>query len=186
MQDTQIAGVMIREALPSELQRILDINVAAFGSDIEAGLVRDLLDDPSAKPTLSLLALRDSEAIGHILFSAVQLTAETSPPPMSILAPLSVIPEAQSQGIGAALIKAGLEALSKAGTALVFVLGHPDYYSRHGFEPAGRLGFEAPFPIAEEHQEAWMVQALKPNAFNGTTGRLACADSLNKPEYWQE
>jgi len=179
-------NVTIREARPAELGRVLEINRLAFGSDIEAGLVRDLMEDPSAQPVLSLVAVQDNHAIGHILFSAVKLTGETSTPPMSILAPLSVVPEKQSQGIGGALIRAGLEHLSQTETALVFVLGHPGYYPRLGFQPAGCLGFEAPYPIAEKHADAWMVQALKPGALDGPSGHVECAEALDKPEYWME
>ena len=68
---------------------------------------------------------------------------------MAILAPLAVVPDAQGQGIGGALIEHGLSLLQRSGVGLVFVLGHPGYYPRHGFEPAGRLGFDAPFPILD-------------------------------------
>ena len=67
-----------------------------------------------------------------------------------ILAPLAVLPEAQSTGIGGQLIKEGLNQLKKSGVDLVFVLGHPDYYPRSGFTTAGVLGYEAPYPIPEE------------------------------------
>jgi putative acetyltransferase len=97
-----------------------------------------------------------------------------------------VIPEAQSQGIGSHLIKEGLRRLSASGVELVFVLGDPAYYSRSGFQPASVLGFEAPFPIAEEIADAWMVQELRPGVIGSVTGKVFCADALNKPEYWRE
>ncbi len=58
-----------------------------------------------------------------------------------------MIPEQQATGIGAALIKQGLALLKTSGVELVFVLGHPGYYPRSGFTPAGVLGFDAPYPI---------------------------------------
>ena len=48
--------------------------------------------------------------------------------------------------------------MAESGVELVFVLGHPDYYPRHGFKPAGALGFEAPYPIPDKNVNAWMVQ----------------------------
>ena len=177
----------IRDAIPSDLPEILNVTRDAFGGDEEAGLVQDLLKDPTAAPVLSLVAVQNDQVIGHILFTAAQLTqAGSSAGPMSILAPLSVTPNAQSQGVGGALIKTGLDRLSASGTHLVFVLGHPEYYPRHGFQPAGRLGFDAPFPIADIHADAWMVQALVPDALEANAGDVCCADTLNKPEYWQE
>ena len=41
----------------------------------------------------------------------------------------------------------GLKQLAESGVDLVFVLGHPGYYPKFGFRPAGALGFEAPYPI---------------------------------------
>jgi len=69
---------------------------------------------------------------------------------------------------------------------MVFVLGHPAYYPRYGFKPAGHLGFEAPFSIPNEHADAWMVQALRPGIIDSFIGKVICADALNKPEHWRE
>jgi len=46
------------------------------------------------------------------------------------------------------------------GDEKVFVLGHPNYYLKFGFRPARALGFEAPYRIPAEHEDAWMVQEL--------------------------
>ena len=66
------------------------------------------------------------------------------------------------------------------------MLGYPEYYLRHGFKPAGSLGFEAPYPIPDKNADAWMVQALHPNVIGSVCGKVICADTLNKPEYWRE
>jgi len=170
--------------MAAELDHVLRITQSAFGTDEEANLVRKLMNDPTAEPLLSLLAVKSGTPVGHILFSAVRLAGHEEG--LSILAPLSVIPRAQSQGVGGALIHTGLKHLSQNGTSLVFVLGHPDYYSRFGFQPAGRLGLEAPYPIPNEHADAWMVQGLKPGALDGPSGRIECAKALDKREYWVE
>ena len=165
---------------------VLRVNKLAFGQDEEAELVNALLSDPSAQPSLSLLAEIDARPVGHILFTTAHLTGATKPATIMILAPLSVVPEAQKQGIGGQLIKAGLERLARSGVDLVFVLGHPDYYPRHGFAPAGRLGLEAPYPILEKNAGAWMVQALSPGMIGGGPGKVKCADAMSDPAYWQE
>ena len=125
--------------------------------DKEAELVRVLLVDPSAKPFLSLLTFKD-KAVGHILFTTARVTKTQDTALISILAPLAILPDFQKQGIGGRLIERGLKLLSKSGIDLVFVLGHPEYYPRYGFKPAGYLGFEAPYSIPDEHADAWMVQ----------------------------
>ncbi|MEM9906528.1 MAG: N-acetyltransferase [Cyanobacteria bacterium P01_D01_bin.44] len=182
----------IQAASESDLEDVLFVERAAFGHDDEADLVRALLKDPSAQPVLSLLVFQDDRAVGHILFTTAHLTAiqtTTSPQTtisIAILAPLAVVPDVQRQGIGGQLIESGLQLLSKSGIDLVFVLGHPTYYPRHGFQPAGQLGFEAPYPIPAEHADAWMVQALRPNLIGTVAGKVVCADVLNNPEYWRE
>jgi putative acetyltransferase len=68
----------------------------------------------------------------------------------------------------------------------VFVLGHPEYYPRFGFRPAGALGMDAPYPIPERHADAWMVQALRPGLLGQVRGTVRCADTLNDPRHWRE
>jgi len=176
----------IRSTTASDLKDVLRINEQAFGQDDEARLVEAMLRDPSAEPRVSLMALDEDDPVGFILFSAARLDGPESPASAAILAPLAVVPEAQKQGIGGRLIRAGLDDLAEAGIGLVFVLGHPDYYPRHGFEPAGQYGLRAPYPIAPEHEGAWMVQALKPGLIGTLQGTVTCCKALDKPEYWQE
>ncbi|WP_439346592.1 GNAT family N-acetyltransferase [Vacuolonema iberomarrocanum] len=66
----------IREATESDLDDVLRVERAAFGSEEEPELVRNLLVDPSAKPLLSLLAVEEGRAVGHVLFTNASL-AET-------------------------------------------------------------------------------------------------------------
>ncbi len=181
-----IKKLQIREAVETDLNDVLLIERLAFGYDKEAKLVRDLLHDPSAKPLLSLLAFKKDRAVGHILFTTARLSDTQNTASIVILAPLAIVPDAQKQGIGGKLIDQGLELLSKSGVDLVFVLGHPEYYPRYGFKPAGHLGFEAPYPIPDEHAGAWMVQALRSGVIGTVSGKVICADALNKPEHWRE
>jgi len=177
--------MFIREALDLDLDNVLSVERVAFGSDDEASLVRELMRDTSAKPIVSLLAIQDDRAVGHILFTKARLEPE-APLSISILAPLAVVPDSQKQGVGGKLIEYGLQVLSESMVDLVFVLGHPEYYPSYGFKPAGNLGFNAPYPIPEKNADAWMVQALRPGAIGTFDGKIICADKLNKPEYWRE
>ena len=179
----------IREANESDLSDVLHVERQAFGADKGPEIVElidELLRDPSAMPLLSLIAVDDDQVIGHILFTKAQIIYPKKPISAAILAPLAVIPDAQSQGVGGQLIEEGLRVLSESGVELVFVLGHPEYYPRHGFKTAGHLGFEAPYPIPDKHANAWMVQALRPGLIGSVNGKVVCADALNKPEHWRE
>ena len=177
--------MLIREALDSDLDCILSVERAAFGSDDEANLVTALIGDASARPFVSLLAFQGERAVGHILFTKARLEP-TAPLSVSILAPLAVVPDSQKQGIGGKLIEHGLKRLTDLGVDLVFVLGYPEYYQRYGFQPAGNLGFDATYPIPEKNADAWMLLALRPDALGAFRGKIVCADALNKPRYWRE
>ncbi|MCW4030400.1 MAG: N-acetyltransferase [Candidatus Bathyarchaeota archaeon] len=177
--------MQIRQTTEADLNDILFVEREAFGSEKEAELTKNMLSDPTANPLISLLAYVEGQPAGHILFTTVHLTGNSSIK-ISLLAPLAVVPRFQRQGIGAALIKKGLDILQKSGVDLVFVLGHPTYYPRSGFIPAGKHGFEAFYPIPEKDADAWMVQALRPNIIGSVSGKVIPCEALRKPEYWRE
>lgn len=149
-------------------------------------LVNDLLEDETAKPLLSLVAEKDGKLVGHILFTTARLQPGNQESTIRILAPLAVSSDVQGEGIGGALIREGLKQLTESGVDLVFVLGHPRYYPGFGFQPAGILGFEAPYTIPLEHADAWMVQELKTGKLAKNEGKVQCSEVLNQPQYWRE
>ena len=177
--------LIIRETTPADLQDILYVEQEAFRRDSEPQLTKDMLSDKSAQPYVSLLAYVDNQPAGHILFTHGYLTNNPKVQ-VSFLAPLAVVPKFQRKGIGGTLIKKGLEILSKSGIDLVFVVGHPQYYPRHGFMPASKLGFEPTYPIPKEVADAWMVQALRSGIIGFVFGKVICCDVMNKPEVWRE
>jgi len=180
----------VRRASESDKQAISDVVIAAFGEGQGqeiSDLITGLMADPSAQPLLSLVVTSDdNNVVGHILFTNVRIKHSEQIVSSAILAPLSVHPEYQNQGIGSRLIKDGLKQLKAAGIELVFVLGHPDYYPKHGFSPAGIKGLDAPYPIPPDSTDAWMVQELHPGVIGHVSGQVICADALSDPKYWRE
>lgn len=63
---------------------------------------------------------------------------------VQVLSPLAVLPELQSQGIGSALVRRGLEITAERSVPLVFLEGSPVYYSRFGFAAGGEQSFRKP------------------------------------------
>lgn len=179
----------IRKSSEADKPAIETVHIRAFGEDegpVIAKLVNDLIEDETAYPSLSLVAVQNSKIVGHILFTNAALTQTSRSVSAQLLAPLAVLPEVQSKGIGAQLIREGLSQLKESGVDLVFVLGHPDYYPRCGFVTAGVVGFEAPYPIAEKNAAAWMVQELNESVIGSVKGKVQCAQALNHPELWRE
>ena len=179
----------VRKASDADRQAVDDVIVAAFG-DAEgreiAELVIRLLEDPSAQPLLSLVATVNERVVGYVLYTNVRVKGSMRPVSASILAPLAVHPDCQGKGIGGRLITEGLKLLKEASVELVFVLGHPGYYPKYGFSPAGIMGLDAPYPIAPENADAWMAQEIRPGVFGDVSGTVVCADALNDPKYWIE
>lgn len=176
----------IRNTTDNDIAHIVGVHVRGFGYAKEAHLTAALLDDMTAEPTVSILALHDSEPVGHILFTRIRLN-DKEDPLLHILAPLAVTPEYQRQGVGGILIQAGLEKLRAIGSQAVFVLGHKEYYPRHGFIPhAMRQGYQPPYPIPEENSVYWMFQHLTPEVAHIEKGMLRCAKALDNPAHWRD
>jgi putative acetyltransferase len=128
----------------------------------EARLVDMLRGLPEFVPALSLVAEMDGRVVGHILFTPTETTTGGT---VLALAPVAVDPPFQRQGIGSALVLAGLAESRRLGYGAVIVVGHPDYYPGFGFSPAREKGFEAPFPVPDE---AFMALEFRPGTPGGT------------------
>ena len=182
-----LINIKIIKTNTTHFNQIMEDEEKAFGSIDEAKLTADLLNDKTAEPIISLLAYYEDNAIGHILFTRAYLEERTDQQLFHILAPMAVIPEYQKQGIGGLLIKEGLKRLKEMGSEMVVLLGHIEYYPKHGFiQDAKKLGYDAPYPIPKEMKDAWMFQSLTMKEFPIKKGKVLCCNELNKPEHWRE
>jgi putative acetyltransferase len=121
----------IRPERPEDAAGIDALLRAAFPGAVEADLVQRLRADGAL--ALSLVAEEDGAIIGQVAFVPVALTPDPGYRSWG-LAPISVLPHRQGQGIGSALTQAGLEAAAQAGVGLVLVLGDQNFYGRFGFD----------------------------------------------------
>ena len=92
------------------------------------------------------------------------------------LAPLAVAPERQSEGIGSALVRTGLQQCRQLDFGAVVVLGHPGYYPRFGFSPSTRFGLGCEYDVPEE---AFMVVELKPGYLDSASGKVKYHDAFS-------
>ena len=108
-----------------------------------------VVDDFLDKDLLINLIFESSDTIlGNVVVSKV-----TMEPDIGLfcggVAPLSVLPEHQSHGIGSKLIKAVIKNSEKMKMDALFLLGDPNYYERFGFNVSNlKSGY-----MAEHFQE---------------------------------
>lgn len=113
----------------------------------EQGLVTALRQGDAFVPELSLVAEEAGEIVGHILFTKAMVGQME----VLALAPLSVLPSRQGQGIGLALMEAGHRIARKLGYPYALVLGSETYYPKAGYGPAVALGVEVPPGMPREN-----------------------------------
>jgi len=159
--------VSIRPETPKDVDSIRYVNEQAFGQTIEATIV-DKLRNRNAL-TISLVAIKDNQVVGHIAFSPVTIESQCLSFEAVALAPMAVLPAYQCKGIGSQLVRAGLEECRCLGHDIVVVLGHPDYYPRFGFVPGKEKGIDCEFKVPNE---AWMVLELKEGILEGRSGTV--------------
>ncbi|MEZ0292636.1 MAG: GNAT family N-acetyltransferase [Solirubrobacteraceae bacterium] len=147
----------IRPELADDAPAIRALQLAAFApSRLEADIVDGLRADGDL--VRSLVAVQDGELAGHVAISRAQVAPpDGAPVEVLALGPIGVLPERQGRGLGSALMRATLAAAAATPWPLIALLGHAEYYPRFGFEPAGALGLDCPYPAAPEH---WMAYRL--------------------------
>jgi putative acetyltransferase len=155
----------IRLEKENEKDAVRRVNKQAFARQNEADLVDALRD--TSEFIISLVALLDEEVVGHIMFSPVSIESNRCVREAMGLGPMAVMPNYQGRGVGAQLIKAGLQMCAENGFTIVFVLGHPTYYPRFGFVPTKPLGIQWEHDVPEE---LFMVVTLAETDLASITG----------------
>ncbi len=134
---------VVRPETPADHEAIRDLTQRAFASMAyaegdEHELIGRLRD--AGALTISLVAESGGRIVGHVAFSPA--LADDGSPGWYALGPVSAEPQLQHQGIGRALITAGLELLRQRDAAGCILVGNPAYYARFGFRPFPALSPE--------------------------------------------
>lgn len=126
--------ITIRKEEARDIEAIDQVTRAAFehhpiSQQTEHFIIRALR--AANAMSLSLVAESDGRVVGHIAFSPATISDGTNS--WYGIGPLSVEPEFQKQGIGSALMRAGLELIQEMGAKGCLLVGDPNYYRRFGF-----------------------------------------------------
>lgn len=120
------------------------------GNPMEHILVNQLRKGESFVPELSLIAHDEERILGHILLTTIRIIGVDQEILSLAMAPVSVLPEMQNQGIGGELIRVSIEIAKELGYGSIIVLGHPEYYPRFGFRPTENWQIRAPFDVSAD------------------------------------
>ena len=173
-----IGTIDIRESAPHDVESIGALYPTAFPEEDLLPLVRDLL--AATRDTLSLVGIMGNVLAGHIVFTICSVARK--PDKVALLGPLAVAPACQRQGVGAALIHAGMRRMETAGMRRIFVLGDPGYYGRFGFAPDD--GVTPPYRLPEEWRDAWQSHVFGDNG-GPLQGELSVPQPWRHPALWE-
>ncbi len=146
------AKMIIRKENPQDYRVVEELiketfETARHSDGDEHNLVARLRKSDGFIEELSLVAEKENEIVGHILFTKAQIGSESG----LALAPLSVAPLFQNQGIGSSLVNYGHKIARSLGYDLIVVLGDPNYYQRFGYQPASHFKITSPFTVPDEN-----------------------------------
>jgi putative acetyltransferase len=175
--EEMMEGIEIRETVRGDLAAIEVLYPNAFPDEDLLPLVRELLQETSV--VLSLVGTIGSSVVGHVIFTTCRVAGSSDK--VALLGPLAVASASQRQGIGSAIVQAGMQRLEKAGVTHVYVLGDPAYYGRLGFVPETRVA--PPYPLPAEWSEAWQSISLS-SAEQPRRGELSVPQPWLQPALW--
>ena len=113
--------------------------------------------------------------MGHILLTSPHIQHRHQHFPGLALAPLSISPAFQHQGIGSQLIRESHAIAKVLGYRFSVVLGHATYYPKFGYERLSKYSIELPIRVADANR---MIIALAENGLAGVKGKIVYADEF--------
>jgi len=166
-------GYCIRDADATDMRAITECTAAAFTKFEVFGPPwhQDTLSVPALTACLapfpisglSRVAATPTTIIGHAQWNISSMWLGGQWVLSAWLAPLSVHPANQRQGVGAALMKDGLEQLKLNGVVILVLMGHPSYYPRFGLIPRcfGQCALSIPLPQPCDEEDGHLLRPLQ-------------------------
>jgi len=147
---------LFRQEIKSDHASVNQIIKSAFESleisdQTEHLLVRRLRNAETFIPELSIVALFANRVVGHILLTPIHIKYEEIRHRSLALAPVSVFPKLQRNGIGSSLIRHSHRIAKDLGFESIILIGHEDYYPRFGYRQAKDFGINFPFEVPTQN-----------------------------------
>jgi predicted N-acetyltransferase YhbS len=166
-------NIIIRKENTFDHNWVVELTERAFEtleiSDHNEGkLVDKLRKAPTFIDELSLVAELNGQVVGHILFTPIIIDNGEQQFRSLVLAPVSVLPEFQKQGIGGQLIRAGHQKAKELGFQSVILIGHPEYYPRFGYKTAS--GWRLKVAMELPSDDVFMAIELTEGGLAGVSG----------------
>jgi len=175
--------IKIRQETIADFPRIKEILKAAFADEPHSDqsehiLVEKLRICDAYIPDLALVAETEKEIVGHILLTHIHIKNEQQKFNALALAPVSVHPDFQENGIGIRLIRKAHEIAKTLGHQSIILIGHESYYPRFGYEPLDKFDIKLPFEVPPQNR---MAKELKKDALKNVNGLVV----YSKPFFGQ-
>ena len=135
----------------------------------EQDLVDELRAGPNYLPELTLVAEEDGDIIGDRMITRFYMDDSQRRFEVLNLAPISVVLEQRSRGIGSALIDESFRVAREMGYSAVILVGDPAYYHRFDFQSSVNFGITNTEGIPDENV---MACELLPDALQGVSGTV--------------
>jgi putative acetyltransferase len=152
-----VTDVGLRPETDADFDAIGEVVRLAFGSGVNAQLVRDIRASDYYIPELALVATSADRVVGHVMVSYTDLDTGAGRVQIPMLSPLAVLPERQNEGIGGALVRAAIERTDARGEPLIILEGSPLYYPRFGFRYSVPEGIAIHLPDWAPPEAAMMI-----------------------------
>jgi predicted N-acetyltransferase YhbS len=128
-------------------------------------------------PELNFIVEVEGEIVGNIMYTKARIvTNDEKTVPVILFGPLSVLPEYQKKGIGAALLNHSMAAAQALGYGAILIYGHPSYYPRFGFQEAKNFNITTE---GGENFPAFMVKEVIPNYLKDVQGKFYMSSTFN-------
>jgi predicted N-acetyltransferase YhbS len=183
-----IDKLAIRLEQPNDYKAVEQLTFAAFETmelpgrthTTEHFLAHLLRTDEGFVPELDFVAELDGEIAGNILYSKCKILRPDGAETALVFGPLGVKPELHGHGIGSLLVRRSLDRARELGyNTSVLITGHPDYYHRFGFVPAGNFNITTPDGASFD---AFMALELVPGALGCLGGKWVCCNVFDTVE----